>query len=79
MARFELTMTGGEKLVVDHPAATMTEMRTFLAGGLFVVFGEIRVGGHPPLQDIIVATRQISLLRPLLEGATQGSGFRPKR
>lgn len=79
MARFELTMAGGEKFVVDHPAAAMSEMRAFLAGGPFVVFAEIRVGTTVPLQELLVATGQISLLRPLGAGATQGSSFRAKR
>lgn len=79
MARFELTMAGGEKFIIDHPAAAMREMQAYLAAGPFAVFTEIRVGSTVPLQDLIVATGQISLLRPLGEGATQGSSFRPKR
>ncbi|MYZ46542.1 hypothetical protein [Propylenella binzhouense] len=79
MARFELTMASGEKLVVDHPASDMAAMRTHLTAGPFVVFSEIRSGTEGPMKDVIVATGQISILRSLAEGATQGSGFRPKR
>lgn len=79
MARFELTVSGGEKLLVEHPSAAMAELIAHLADSSFVLFHEVKVGSHVPLREVIISTRQITLLRPLADGTTQGSSFRPKR
>ncbi len=79
MARFELTIVGGEKILVDHPIPAMDDMRAHLEDSGFVVFREVKAGATGPLKEVIIATAQISLLRPLPDGSTQGSNFQPKR
>ena len=77
MARFELTISGGEKFLVEHPAASMNELLLDLADRQFVLLDEVRSGSAA--REVIVSTRQITLVRPLAEGSMQGSGFRAKR
>jgi len=79
VARFEMTLCGGEKLLVEHSAATMREMHTVLDQSQFLLASEIKTGSSVPAPDILVATGQITVLRPLVEGSMQGSNFRPKR
>lgn len=80
MARFELTISGGEKLLVDHGAADLTEMLTELQDNSFLLLREVKGGSAAPAREVIVANRQITLVR-LLEDqrSTQGSGFKSKR
>ena len=79
MARFELTISGGEKILVDHACAGMEELRKHLDGNEFILFSEVKVGSPTPIREVIISTRQITLLRPVTDGTTQGSSFRPKR
>ena len=48
MARYELTMVDGEKILVDHPIDAMGDMGSHLAGAGFVLFKEIKAGSNLP-------------------------------
>jgi hypothetical protein len=76
LARYELTLGAGEKVLVEHPAESTDEVLAAIAGKDFLQFGEIKVG-TTAVVDIIVASKHIALVRPLGEG--KGSQFRPKR
>ena len=77
MARYELTLTGGEKILVDHPATAMDELLAAFEGRDFVQFAEVKPGTSS-LRDIIVSSEHVALVRPL-DSESQGSQFRPKR
>ena len=79
MARFELTTVTGEKILVDHPAAGTQDFLSELNSHPFLVYTEVRSGSATPARDVIVATGQIMLARPLDEFTTQSTTFRPKR
>ncbi len=79
MARYELTMFGGEKLLIDGAIEEMEHMRVHLVGTGFVLFKEIKAGSTVPPREVVISTSQIALLRPLPEGSTTGSNFKPKR
>lgn len=79
MARFEVTLAGGEKILVDHSAATMQEMLQELTGSDFMLFNEVKGGSVAPVREVIIATRQLTLVRPLGDNEFQGSDFRRKR
>jgi hypothetical protein len=79
MARFEMTLSGGERILVDHSAPAMQDILKEFAGSDFVLLSEVKGGSSTPAREIIVATRQITLIRPLGEQSLQGSDFRPKR
>lgn len=74
-----MTMTGGETLIIDHGAETLEALIDDLSRRSFLACGEIRASGSQPRRDIIIAAAQVTLVRPLVEGASQGSSFRPKR
>jgi hypothetical protein len=78
MARFEMTISNGEKILVEHPAVTMQDIVTELADNDFMLFNEIKGGSSTPARELIVATSQITLIRSLGEHG-QTSDFRPKR
>ncbi|MBK1623057.1 MULTISPECIES: hypothetical protein [Afifella] len=79
MARFEVTMSSGDKLLIEHDIASVEEMRLVLEKTDFLATKEVRLGAPGTLPDVVLSTRHMMLLRPLAEGATQGSSFRPKR
>jgi hypothetical protein len=79
LARFEMTMAVGEKILVDHPAAGMQEMLSELSSNAFLLYTEVKGGSSTAAREIIVATAQIGLIRPLDELSTQSTTFRPKR
>jgi hypothetical protein len=79
MARFEMTLNGGEKILVDHAVPAMQELLQDVAANDFMLFSEIRGVSSAPDREIIVATRQITLIRPLDQQSRQGTAFRPKR
>jgi hypothetical protein len=79
MARFEMTLVDGEKILVDHGSSDVEAMARALADQRFLVFSEIRGGGTAAVQKLIVATEQVTVMRPMDAAGTQGSGFRPKR
>jgi hypothetical protein len=79
LSRFEVTMSDGEKLIVEHAAETPEALVEELARHSFLTCGEIKPSGSAAHRDVILAASQISLIRPLLEGSSQGSNFRPKR
>lgn len=79
MARFEMTLSDGEKILVDHPAVGMQEMLSELDAHGFLLFSEIKGGSSTPAREVIVASSQITLVRPLGDQSFQGSNFRPKR
>ena len=76
MARYELTLTGGEKILADHPAESMDEIISALEGKAFVAFAEVKVGSGG--RDVLISTEHVALIRPL-GVESQGSQFRPKR
>jgi hypothetical protein len=79
LSRFEVTMSDGEKVLVEHAAETPEALVDELARRNFLTCGEIKSSGSVAQRDVIIAASQISLIRPLLEGSSQGSNFRPKR
>lgn len=72
-------MTGGEKIVVDHPSAEMGGFLADLSAGEFVLLKEIRGSSSGMAQEVIVATRQIALVRAMDADSRQSTTFRPKR
>jgi hypothetical protein len=79
MARFEMTLSSGEKILVDHAATGMGEILSELSSNAFLVYTEVKSGSSGPAQEVIVASSQITLVRPLDELTTQSTTFRPKR
>jgi hypothetical protein len=79
MARYEVTISSSEKIVVDHGAAGMTELLAAIEGKAFLLLTEITGAAAGASREIILASRQITMIRPLSEQSTQGSNFRPKR
>ncbi len=79
MARFELTMSNGETVLLDHPSGGMEELLTELTANAFLVGNEIKAGSTAPPRDVMLATRQITLIRPADADSRQSSTFRPKR
>jgi len=77
LARYELTLTNGEKVLVDHPAETTDEILSALQGKDFVSFSEVRPGSAA-VRDVLVSPQHLALIRPL-SVESQGSQFRPKR
>lgn len=71
-------MAGGHTLIVEHDAAGTAELLSEIDGREFALLSEVAIGSATR-REVLVSTRQISLVRPLTEGSTQGSGFRPKR
>ena len=63
MARFEMTTSNGEKILVDHVSASMQEIVAELGDHDFVLFNEIKGGSSTPARELIVATSQITLIR----------------
>ena len=78
MARFEMTTSNGEKILVDHASASMQDIVTELGDHDFVLFNEIKGGSSTPARELIVATSQITLIRSVGDRA-QSSDFRSKR
>jgi hypothetical protein len=72
-------MSDGEKLIVEHGAETLEALVDELSQRNFIVCGEVKLSGSSPRRDVVLAASQISVIRPLLEGSSQGSNFRPKR
>jgi hypothetical protein len=79
MARFEVTMSNGEKILVDHGATSMQDILTELGARGFLLFNEVKGGSSAPAREVIVAAAQVALVRPLGDRSMQGSDFRPKR
>jgi hypothetical protein len=79
MARFEVSLTGGERILVDHAAPAMQQILDEVTSSAFILFSEVKGGSSTPARDVIVATRQITLIRPLGDRSTQGTDFKPKR
>ncbi len=79
MSRFEITMTDGEKILVDHTAGNMEALLSQLNDNAFVMFNEIRVGATTQPREVILASRQVTLIRPADSDSRQSSTFRPKR
>lgn len=72
-------MSDGEKILVDHAAAGMKEILAELNSNAFLRFREVRSGTQAPAPEVIMASGQIMVVRPLDGLATQSSTFRPKR
>jgi hypothetical protein len=77
LARYELTLTNGEKVLVDHPAESTDEILAAFEGKAFVPFVEVKVGSAT-IRDFLVASAHVTLVRPLSD-YSQGSQFRSKR
>lgn len=78
MARFEMTITNGEKILVEHPAATVQDLAVEISSTALLIVREIKSGASAPPREIILASSQIALVRPIGEGM-MGSEFRGKR
>lgn len=72
-------MSDGEKLIVEHTAETPDALIDELTRRSFLTCGEVKPSGSTAQRDVIIAASQISVIRPLLQGSSQGSNFRPKR
>ncbi len=79
MARFEMTTAAGEKILVDHAANGMKDILSQLKCNAFLLYTEVTSGASTAAREIIVATAQIALVRPLDGFSTQSTTFRPKR
>lgn len=79
MARFEMTTTLGENILVDHPAADIEEILAELRSNAFLPYTEVKAGASGAVLKVIVASSQIVLVRPLDGLTTQSTTFRPKR
>jgi len=79
MARFEMTLSTGETILVDHVATGMDQILAELTAHPFVLFSEVKGGSSSPAREVIVATSQIAIVRPLHGESRQGSSFVPKR
>ncbi len=79
MARFEVILSNGEKIVVDHSTSGMAEFAAEIGGKNFLTLTEITGASASAAREVIVASNQITLVRPLGDQSTQGSNFRPKR
>jgi hypothetical protein len=79
MARFEVTLVTGEKIVVEHPTPSMSDFLAEVDGKALLLFKEITGAATGASREVILASRQITMIRPLSELSTQGSNFRPKR
>lgn len=79
MARFEMTLSAGDKVLVDHAAAGMPELLAELTANAFVLYDEVSAASATAPRPVIVASSQIVMIR-LLDGlSTQSTTFRPKR
>ncbi len=79
MARFEMTISDGEKIIIDHPTDEMQDLLLQLQSSEFLLLNEIRgtsVGGG---QEVIIASRQVTLVRTISSDSRQSTTFRPKR
>lgn len=74
-----MTISNGEKILVDHAASGMQEIPAQIGRDDFPLFSEVQGGSSLPAREVIVASAQITLVRPLGERSMQGSNFRPKR
>jgi hypothetical protein len=79
MARYEVTLATGEKIVVDHGAAGIGDFLAEADGKAFLMLKEITGAAAGAARDIVIASRQITMIRPLGDMSSQGSNFRPKR
>jgi len=78
MARFEMTISNGETILIDFPAADMPELLTELIGSAFLIGTEVKPGSVLA-REVIVASHQVTLARPADADSRQSSTFRPKR
>jgi hypothetical protein len=79
MSRFEMTISDGEKILVDHPAEGMSELLSELQSSDFLLFKEIRGSTSNVAKDVIVASAQITIIRAIDGDSRQSTTFRPKR
>jgi hypothetical protein len=79
MARFEMTISNGEKILVDHEGGGMQDFLDALDENDFLLLSEVKGGSSTPAREVIVASGQITLIRPLGEHSTQSTTFRSKR
>jgi hypothetical protein len=79
MSRFEMTISGGERIIVDHPAQGMQELLSEMMANDFLLLTEIRGSATVAPQGVIVASGQVTLVRAIDGDSRQGSTFRPKR
>jgi hypothetical protein len=78
VARFEITISNGESILVDLPVADITALAAALVGSTFLVGTEVKPGSMQ-MREVIVASGQVTLARPADAESRQGSTFRPKR
>jgi hypothetical protein len=79
MARFEMTTTLGERILMDHPAADVDAILAELGSNAFLSYTEVKAGASGAPLKVVVASSQIVLVRPLDGLSTQSTTFRPKR
>jgi hypothetical protein len=79
MARFEMTISNGEKILVDRASSGMQEILSEICREDFLLFSEVKGGSSTPAREVIVASAQITLIRPLGDRSFQNTDFRPKR
>ena len=79
MPRFEMTISNGETILIDHAAADMQGLLAELMGNAFLLAAEVKAGSTAAPREVIVASRQVTLVRAANSDSRQSSTFRPKR
>jgi hypothetical protein len=79
LARFEITMSTGEKILVDHAAMDIRGLLAELNTSAFLLCSEVSGGTSAPDRDVIVASGEVTVVRRLDMHSTQSSTFRAKR
>lgn len=80
MPRYEMTISGGERIIVDHPGEGMQAFMSDLQTSDFLLLKEIRgVSATGAQHELIVASRQVTLVRSVDSDSRQSTTFRPKR
>ena len=79
MARFEMTISNGETILIDFPASDLPELLAALVGNPFLIGTEVKPGATSVVREVIVASGQVTLARPADADSRQSSTFRPKR
>lgn len=79
MSRFELTLSDGERILINRDGGGMQELLSDLVSSNFLLLSEIRGPTAAAPEEIIVATGQITLIRAIDRDSRQNSTFRPKR
>lgn len=73
MARYEMTLANGEKILVDHAGGCIRDVLAELDGKAFLLLGEVNGGSFSPARDVIVASAQVVLIRQIGDAGAGGA------